>query len=334
MHHERRDLVLILDFGSQYTQLIARRIREAGVYCRIHPYKLSLEEVRRLAPRALVLSGGPASVYGEGAPRVDPALFSLGVPILGICYGLQLTAFLLGGEVRRGSEGEYGPALVQVGEASGVFARLEAGASLEVWMSHGDQLAALPQGFKAIGATATTPFAAIADEARKIYGLQFHPEVVHTRRGKEIIEAFLFDVAGLAATWTPTSFIEDAVAAVRAKVGPDDQAVLGLSGGVDSSVAAILCQRALGSRLVCIFVDNGLLRHREGEQVIRMFRDHFQLEIVHVDAGARFLGELAGVTDPERSGRSSAASSSRSSRRRRRRSRARSSWCRARSTPT
>jgi GMP synthase (glutamine-hydrolysing) len=300
MHHERRDLVLILDFGSQYTQLIARRIREAGVYCEIHPYKLSLEEVRRLAPRALVLSGGPASVYGEGAPRVDPGLFSLGVPLLGICYGLQLMAFLLGGEVRRGSEGEYGPAVVQVGEARGVFARLAAGDALEVWMSHGDQLAELPQGFKAIGVTATTPFAAIADEARKIYGLQFHPEVVHTRRGKEILEAFLFEVAGLAATWTPTSFIEDAIAAVRAKVGPDDQAVLGLSGGVDSSVAAILCQRALGSRLVCIFVDNGLLRQGEAEQVVRMFRDHFQLNVIHVDAGARFLGELAGVTDPEK----------------------------------
>jgi GMP synthase (glutamine-hydrolysing) len=300
MPHARRDLVLILDFGSQYTQLIARRIREAGVYCEIHPYKLDLEAIRALAPRALVLSGGPASVYGEGAPRVDPALFALGVPILGICYGLQLMAFLLGGKVDRAAEGEYGPATVRVSEATGVFARLAAGDGLDVWMSHGDQIVALPPGFEAIGATPTTPFAAIADEARKIYGLQFHPEVVHTRRGKEILEAFLFDTAGLAATWTPTSFIEDAIAAVRAKVGPDDQAVLGLSGGVDSSVAAILCQRALGSRLVCIFVDNGLLRHREGEQVIRMFRDHFQLEIVHVDAGARFLSELAGVTDPEK----------------------------------
>jgi GMP synthase (glutamine-hydrolysing) len=300
MPHPKRDLVLILDFGSQYTQLIARRIREAGVYCEIHPYKLSLEEIARLAPRALVLSGGPASVYGEGAPRVDPGLFSIGVPILGICYGLQLMAYLLGGQVHRATEGEYGPAIAQVDEATGVFSRLATGDALEVWMSHGDQLVELPPGFKAIGATGTTPFAAIADEKRKIYGLQFHPEVVHTRRGKEILEAFLFDVAHLPATWTPTSFIEDAIAAVQAKVGPDDQAVLGLSGGVDSSVAAILCQRALGERLVCIFVDNGLLRQREGEQVIRMFRDHFQLKVIHVDAGERFLGELRGVTDPEK----------------------------------
>ena len=295
MQHTRRDLVLILDFGSQYTQLIARRIREAGVYCEIHPYKLALEEIRRLAPRALVLSGGPASVYGEGAPRVDPALFAIGVPILGICYGLQLMAHLLGGEVERAAEGEYGPAVATVAEASSVFARLAVGEALDVWMSHGDQLVQLPPGFKAIGATPTTPFAAIADDARKIYGLQFHPEVVHTRRGKDILEAFLFDVAGLAATWTPTTFIEDAIAAVQAKVGPEDRVVLGLSGGVDSSVAAILCQRALGDRLVCIFVDNGLLRDREGEQVIRMFRDHFKLTIVHVEAGERFLRELTGV---------------------------------------
>ena len=227
MLHPRRDLVLILDFGSQYTQLIARRIREAGVYCEIHPYKLPLEEIARLGPRAIVLSGGPASVYGEGAPHVDPGLFSLGLPLLGICYGLQLMAYLLGGKVHRSSEGEYGPAVVQVDEATGVFSRLASGDALDVWMSHGDQIVELPAGFKAIGASGTTPFAAIADEARKIYGIQFHPEVVHTRRGKEILEAFLFDVAGLAATWTPTSFIEDAIAAVQAKVGPDDQAVLG-----------------------------------------------------------------------------------------------------------
>jgi GMP synthase (glutamine-hydrolysing) len=300
MLHGRRDLVLILDFGSQYTQLIARRIREAGVYCEIHPYKLSLEEIGKMAPRALVLSGGPASVYGEGAPRVDPGLFSIGVPILGICYGLQLMAYLLGGEVRRAAEAEYGPATVTVDAPRGVLGRFEAGESLEVWMSHGDQIAELPRGFAPLATTASTPFAAIADEARKIYGIQFHPEVAHTRRGRDVLEAFLFDVAGLSATWTPASFIEQAIEGIQHKVGPHDRAILGLSGGVDSSVAAILCQRALGDRLVCIFVDNGLLRLREAEQVIRMFRDHFQLKVVHVDAGARFLKELYGVTDPER----------------------------------
>jgi len=296
-----REFVLVLDFGSQYTQLIARRIREAGVYCEIHPYNTSLAAIRKLAPRAVVLSGGPASVYGEGAPRIGPEIFGLGVPILGICYGLQLMAFLLGGEVERSGEGgEYGRARVRVEQAAGVLGRFAAGDELEVWMSHGDRLAAPPPGFRAVGSSKGSPLCAIADDARRIYGLQFHPEVAHTPRGRELIEAFLFDVAGLSATWTAASFIEDAVAAVREKVGPTDRVVLGLSGGVDSSVAAVLCQRALGERLTCIFVDNGLLRLREPENVVRMFRDHFRLGVVHVDAGARFLRELAGVTDPER----------------------------------
>ncbi|APR77868.1 GMP synthase [Minicystis rosea] len=295
-----RELVLVLDFGSQYTQLIARRIREAGVYCEIHPFNIPLATVRTLAPRAVVLSGGPASVYGEGAPRIGPEIFDLGVPVLGICYGLQLTAFLLGGKVERSDEGgEYGRARVHVERPAGIFGRFAPGDDLEVWMSHGDRLAALPEGFTAIGTTKGSPLCAIANEARRIYGIQFHPEVAHTPRGRELLEAFLFDVAGLSASWTPASFIEDAVAAVREKVGKD-RAILGLSGGVDSSVAAVLCQRALGDRLTCIFVDNGLLRLREPETVVRMFRDHFNLRVVHVDAGARFLKELAGVSDPEK----------------------------------
>jgi GMP synthase (glutamine-hydrolysing) len=296
-----RELVLILDFGSQYTQLIARRIREAGVYCEIHPYNLPLASLRLLSPRAIVLSGGPASVYGEGAPRVGPEVFALGVPVLGICYGLQLAAFVLGGQVEQSGEGgEYGRAKVKVDRAVGVFMRLSPGDELDVWMSHGDRLAELPPGFEAIGSTKASPLCAIADEERKIYGIQFHPEVAHTPRGREILEAFLFDVAGLSASWTAASFVEQAVAAVRAKVGPSDRAVLGLSGGVDSSVAAVLCQRALGERLTCIFVDNGLLRLREAEGVMRTFRDHFPLRLVHVDVGARFLRELRGVTDPEK----------------------------------
>jgi GMP synthase (glutamine-hydrolysing) len=297
----QRDLVLILDFGSQYTQLIARRIREAGVYCEIHPYNLPLAALRALSPRALVLSGGPASVYGDAAPRVGAEIFALGVPVLGICYGLQLTAFLLDGRVERSDQGgEYGRAKVRVERAVGVFGRLAAGDELEVWMSHGDRLEALPPGFEAIGSTRGSPLCALADEARRIYGIQFHPEVAHTPRGREILDAFLFDVAGLAATWTAASFVDHAIAAVREKVGPTDRAILGLSGGVDSSVAAVLCDRALGERLTCIFVDNGLLRLREAEGVVRMFRDHFALKLVHVDAGARFLAELAGVTDPEK----------------------------------
>jgi GMP synthase (glutamine-hydrolysing) len=296
-----RDLVVVLDFGSQYTQLIARRVREAGVYCEIHPYNLPLDALRRLAPRALVLSGGPASVYGDGAPRVGAELFELGVPVLGICYGLQLTAFLLGGRVERSDDGgEYGRARVRVERATGVFGRLAVGDELEVWMSHGDRLEALPEGFVAIGTTRGSPLCAVANDARRIYGLQFHPEVAHTPRGREILDAFLFDVAGLSATWTAASFVDDAIAAVRAKVGPDDRAILGLSGGVDSSVAAVLCERALGDRLTCIFVDNGLLRLREAEAVVRMFADHFSLNVVHVDAGERFLSELGGVTDPEK----------------------------------
>jgi GMP synthase (glutamine-hydrolysing) len=295
-----RDLVVILDFGSQYTQLIARRIREAGVYCEIHPYNLPLAALRRLEPRALIFSGGPASVYGDGAPHVGREVFALGIPVLGICYGLQLFAFLLGAKVERsGAGGEYGRAKVRVLRASGVFGRLAAGDEIDVWMSHGDRLEELPAGFEHLGTARGSPLCALADEKRKLYGIQFHPEVAHTPRGRDILDAFLFDVAGLAATWTAASFVDQAIAAVKEKVGPTDRAILGLSGGVDSSVAAVLCQRALGERLTCIFVDNGLLRLREAENVVRMFRDHFSLRVVHVDAGPRFLSALAGVTDPE-----------------------------------
>jgi len=296
----RRDLVLILDFGSQYTQLIARRIRESSVYCEVHRFDTPIERLRELAPRGVILSGGPASVYGEGAPRVSEELFhALGVPILGICYGMQLLSHLLGGKVERGTEGEYGPALVRVTRAAGVFERLEDGDVLDVWMSHGDKVAELPPGFSTIGTTDTTPFAAIANEEKRIYGLQFHPEVAHTRRGKDLLDAFLFDVCGLEPTWTPASFIEESVAAIQAKVGPSASAVCGLSGGVDSSVAAVLCHRALGDRLVCIFVDNGLLRKGEAEEVVRTFGESYHLRLVHVDARERFLSALAGVTDPE-----------------------------------
>jgi len=299
MAHLRREWVLILDFGSQYTQLIARRVREAGVYCEILPFSAGVARVREAHPNALILSGGPASVYDEDAPAVSAELFELGIPTLGICYGLQLIAHALGGKVEPASDREYGPATVRIDETAGPFARLDPGASIEVWMSHGDRIGELPKGFRAIGTSPSTPFCAVANDERKIYGLQFHPEVAHTPRGREILEAFLFDVARCTPSWTPASFIEESIANVQEKVGKSGRAVLGLSGGVDSSVAAVLCERALGERLVCIFVDNGLLRGGESETVERMFAGRFGLRFHRVDAAARFLSALAGVSDPE-----------------------------------
>jgi len=295
-----RELVLILDFGSQYTQLIARRIREQRVYCEILPCTTSLATVRSMAPRAIVLSGGPASVYDPEAPRFDPAICDLGVPILGICYGLQLLAHLLGGKVERAAAREYGGARVAVERAEGVLHRFAAREALDVWMSHGDRITELPPGFGVLATSENSPFAAVGNAARRIYGLQFHPEVVHTPRGAEILGAFLFDVAHLSPTWTPGSWTTDAIADVAAKVGAAGRAVCGLSGGVDSSVAAVLCHRAIGDRLTCIFVDNGLLREGEREQVAATFRENFHVNLVVVDARARFLGALRGIIDPEK----------------------------------
>ncbi len=299
MSHVGRQWVLILDFGSQYTQLIARRVREAGVYCEILPFSAGVARVREAHPNALILSGGPASVYDEDAPTIAAELFELGIPTLGICYGLQLIAHVLGGKVEPASDREYGPATVRIDEATGPFARLDAGADIDAWMSHGDRIGALPPGFRAIGTSPSTPFCAVANDDRKIYGLQFHPEVAHTPKGRQILEAFLFDVARCQPSWTAASFIEESIANVREKVGATGRAVLGLSGGVDSSVAAILCQRALGDRLVCIFVDNGLLRTGESDTVERAFAGRFGLNFDRVDASELFLTALAGVTDPE-----------------------------------
>jgi GMP synthase (glutamine-hydrolysing) len=250
-------------------------------------------------PRAIVLSGGPSSVYGDGAPTIDKRVFDLGVPILGVCYGLQLMAHLLGGKVEPAKEREYGAAKVLVERPEGVLHRFAKRESLEVWMSHGDRIVSLPPGFTTIGVSANTPFCAVGNAEKKLYGIQFHPEVVHTPRGADIYGAFLFDVAGLAPTWTPGSFAEEAIAAVRDRVGPTDHAVCGLSGGVDSSVAAILCHRAIGDRLTCIFVDNGVLRQGEFEQVVATFRENFHLNLIAIDARQRFLKELKGITDPE-----------------------------------
>jgi GMP synthase (glutamine-hydrolysing) len=299
-------LVLVLDFGSQYTQLIARRIREQSVYCEIHPYTLAsdLAKLRERRPIGIVLSGGPNSVYEPGAPTVPAGLFDLGIPVLGICYGAQLTAKLLGGVVRAADKREYGRAIVRVKVDDGVFRGLEAGEELAVWASHGDHVDALPPGFVhtaesancAMSGFATTP----ANAERKIHCVQFHPEVVHTPRGAELLGNFLFGVCRALGDWSMASFVDEAVARIRAQVGAEGRVICGLSGGVDSSVAAALLHRAIGDRLSCIFVDNGLLRTGEREQVALVFRDHFHVDLRVIDGEARFLGRLADVTDPEK----------------------------------
>ncbi|MCK6546752.1 glutamine-hydrolyzing GMP synthase [Myxococcota bacterium] len=292
------DKVLVLDFGSQYTQLIARRIREQRVYSEIWPCTRSLADIKGFAPKAIVLSGGPSSVHEAGSPTVDPALFDLGVPVLGICYGLQLMSHVLGGRVVRADHHEYGRAEVELTGASALLGGIDPKDPLLVWMSHGDAVERLPEGFTAVGRSPSCPFAIVANEARHLYGLQFHPEVVHTPRGSEILAAFLFKIAGLKASWTMGSFIEREIAEVRARVG-SDLVICGLSGGVDSSVVTALLHRAIGKQLVPVFVNNGLLRSGEAEQVQSVFRDRLGIDLRYVDASRQFLDALKGVTDPE-----------------------------------
>jgi len=296
--------ILILDFGAQYTQLIARRVRELGVYCEIHPWDMSDAQVRAFGPRGVILSGGPESVTAAGAPQAPPAVFELGVPVLGICYGMQTMAQQLGGRVAPGSEREFGYAEVTVTGASRLLDELAdrrspAGAAvLDVWMSHGDRVEALPAGFVASAATATIPFAAMSDERRRFYGVQFHPEVTHTPQGARLLERFVREICGADALWSVGNIIDDAVERVREQVGRG-KVLLGLSGGVDSSVVAALLQRAIGDQLACVFVDHGLLRLGEAEQVMSTFARHLGVRVLRVDAEARFLTALAGVTDPE-----------------------------------
>jgi len=294
----QRDLVLILDFGAQYAQLIARRVREQHVYCEIHPCTLPLARIRALAPRAIILSGGPASTLAPDSPSVDPEIFALGVPVLGICYGMQLMCRLLGGKVEAAAQREFGPASIEVDRPEGILSMLQRGATTHVWMSHGDRVISLPAGSIVLAHSPNSPFAAVGDSERKLYGVQFHPEVAHTDLGNEMLGAFLFDVARLEPSWTPSSFIEDSVLRVREQVGTG-HAICALSGGVDSAVAAVLVSRAIGDQLTCIFVDNGVLRKDEAAQVVRMVRDHLHLKLVHVDAAELFLQALSGVTDPE-----------------------------------
>ncbi len=291
--------ILILDYGSQFTQLIARRVREAHVYSEIHPPGRDLAFVRAFGPKGIILSGGPSSVFDPGAPTADPKLLELGIPVLGICYGMQLIAHLTGGRVDPSPEREYGRADVQVKEAAGLFAGFEPGTCITVWASHGDRIAQAPPGFQITAVSANAPVAAFQHQAKPLFGLLFHPEVAHTPRGGEILDNFLFRICGCAADWTPGHFIEQEVPKIRDAVGPARRAICGLSGGVDSAVAAVLVHRAIGDRLTCIFVDHGLLRLGEREQVERTFRAHLGMDLRVVDASGRFLKELAGVEDPE-----------------------------------
>jgi GMP synthase (glutamine-hydrolysing) len=298
------DKILILDFGSQYTQLIARRVRECQIYSEIHPYTLSLNKIRSMAPRGIILSGGPASVYEEKAPRCDVGLFDLGIPILGICYGMQLMAYLLGGEVVRSKKREYGKAKIILDGEGKLFRGLgRRGSGLLVWMSHGDQVKTLPPGFRSIAHSWNTPVAVMEEGRRKIYGLQFHPEVVHTPQGIQLLQNFLFAVCQCVHPWTMESFLDQTLRQLKERLG-SEKVICALSGGVDSSVVALLLHRVLGERLQCIFVNNGLLRRDEASQVVDLFRYHFKIPLHYVNAEDHFLRKLMGITDPEEKRRS------------------------------
>ena len=294
MSHE---LILILDYGSQYTQLIARRIRELNVYCEIHPCTLPVDTIRAMNPKGIVLSGGPASTLDEGAPTAEDALWKLGVPMLGICYGMQLAALGHGGSVSHAERREYGPATVHIDRNAPLFAGID-GDDIAVWASHGDRVETLPDGFQAVGSSENCPIAAYSGPGG-IYGIQFHPEVSHTPQGGKIIANFLFDICNCAKDWTPGAFINETIEAIQHQVGEQGRVILGLSGGVDSSVTAVLLHKAIGKRLTCIFVDNGLLRLNEREEVEETFREHYSMDLITVDARERFYSKLKGLTDPE-----------------------------------
>ena len=293
------DRILILDFGSQVTQLIARRVRESGVYCEVWPFTATEERIRAFAPRGIILSGGPASTVDAGSPRAPQGIFDLGLPLLGICYGQQTMCMQLGGRVEKSDHQEYGRAYVEVAEPCALFEGVWApGAREQVWMSHGDRVAELPPGFRIVGHSEGAPFAVVADDSRHFYGIQFHPEVVHTPHGAQLLKNFTHSVCGCSGDWTMAAFRAEAIARIRAKVG-SGRVICGLSGGVDSSVAAVLIHEAIGDQLTCIYVDHGLMRAGETEQVVRTFRDRFNIRLVHRDASELFLGQLDGVTDPE-----------------------------------
>ena len=292
-----QDKILILDFGSQVTQLIARRVREAHVYCELHPYDMPLADIKAFNPKGIILSGGPNSVY-DSDYQADTGLFDLGVPVLGICYGMQFMAHQLGGEVQAGNQREFGYAQVRTEEGDLTRGIEDAPHTLDVWMSHGDKVFRLPQGFRITGHTPSCPVAIMENSAKRFYGIQFHPEVTHTKQGRALLNRFVLDICGANPSWTMPNYIDEAVAKIRAQVG-GDEVILGLSGGVDSSVAAALIHRAIGDQLTCVFVDHGLLRLDEGKNVMQMFAQNLGVKVVHVDASAQFMAKLAGVTDPE-----------------------------------
>ncbi|MBO8126277.1 MAG: glutamine-hydrolyzing GMP synthase [Firmicutes bacterium] len=294
-----QELVLVLDFGAQYNQLIARRVRECNVYCEVVPYDITIDEIKAYDPKGIILSGGPSSVNYPDAPKCDPEIFNLGLPVLGICYGMQLMAKMLGGTVDKAHKQEYGRAELFVQEYQDLFKGLEfTEGLLEAWMSHGDLITQVPPGFEVIATTENSPVAAMRDPVRRFYAVQFHPEVHHTPWGKDMIRNFLLDICGCSGTWTMESFIDSMVAEIKEIVG-DSKVVCALSGGIDSSVAAALVHKAIGDQLTCIFVDHGFMRKYEPEQVEKTFRDQFQMNLIHVNARERFLSRLCGVTDPE-----------------------------------
>ena len=291
--------ILILDFGSQYTQLIARRIRESQVYCEIHPFNLAIERIKEFAPKGVILSGGPADVFAGDAPLSDKEVINLGIPILGICYGMQYMTQILGGIVGRAQDREYGNAMIKILDDKDLFYSFDTNKDEKVWMSHGNRIDKVPDGFKPIASSSSSPVAAMADSKKKLFGVQFHPEVAHTPNGLKILNNFLFRICGLRPSWTMESFVKQTVRDLKEKIG-DERVVCALSGGVDSTVTAVLLNRAIGNRLVCIFVDNGLLRKNESREVMELFKDRYNINIKLVDASELFLNKLDGVTDPEK----------------------------------
>ena len=292
----QKDLILIVDFGSQYTQLIARRVREMNVYSEIHPHNISYQEVLKLKPKGIILSGGPMSVYDDFAPRIDPQIFNIKVPFLGVCYGLQLICEHFGGKVEPAESREYGKSILRITDDSDILSGIE-DASV-VWMSHGDYLTELPPGFKIVGESDHSPICAISNQSKRFYGLQFHPEVAHTEEGEKIIKNFLFDICRCKGNWTAQNFIDEKLERIKSTIG-DSKAICALSGGVDSTVAAVLVKKAIGENLICIHIDNGLMRKNESDKVGKLFDEKLKLNHIHIDASERFLKNLKGISNPE-----------------------------------